>query len=82
MILTGGSSRLPMIERVAERVFGLPARRSTEPEWLTESLRGPEFSTAVGLLLFALNAPDRSNPKSDSRKGDGLLNQVVRWFGA
>ncbi len=82
VILTGGTSRLPMIERVAERVFGLPARRSSEPDWLTESLRGPEFSTAVGLLLFALNAPDRGDPRGASRKGDGLLNQLARWFGA
>jgi hypothetical protein len=36
----------------------------------------------VGLLLFALNAPDRGDPKGGSRKGDGLLNQLARWFGA
>jgi cell division protein FtsA len=81
IILTGGTSRLPAIERVAERVFGLPARRAAEPAWLTESLRGPEFSAAVGLLFFALNAPGRNDPKKASGKGDGLLNQLTRWFG-
>ena len=49
--------------------------------WLTESLRGPEYSTAVGLLLFALNAPQRENPKSTAHGGDGLLSQIARWFG-
>lgn len=81
VILTGGTSRLPGIDRVAERVLGLPARRPTDPAWLTESLRGPEYSTAVGLLLFALNAPERENAKT-ARKGDGLLNHLTRWLGA
>ena len=81
VILTGGTSRLPLIERVAERVLGLPARRPAEPEWLTESLRGPEYSTTVGLLLFALNAPQRENPSATARRGDGLLNQMARWLG-
>jgi hypothetical protein len=67
---------------VAERVLGLPARRPAEPAWLTESLRGPEYSTAVGLLLFALNAPERENAKTAARKGDGLLNHLTRWLGA
>ena len=82
VILTGGTSRLPAIERVAERVLGLPARRPAEPAWLTESLRGPEYSTAVGLLLFALNAPPRENSKSAAQGGDGLIGQMARWFGA
>jgi cell division protein FtsA len=82
VILTGGTSRLPAIERVAERVLGLPTRRSVEPAWLTESLRGPEYSAAVGLLLFALNAPQRENPKSAAQSGDGLMNQMKRWLGA
>ncbi|HTB62469.1 MAG TPA: cell division FtsA domain-containing protein, partial [Opitutales bacterium] len=82
VILTGGTSRLPMIERVAERILGLPARRPVEPAWLTESLRGPEYSTAVGLLLFALNAPKRENQKSPARGGDGIMSQMARWLGA
>jgi len=81
VILTGGTSRLPAIERVAERVLGLPARRAAEPAWLTESLRGPEYSTAVGLLLFAMNAPERENSKSTARRGDGLMGHLTRWLG-
>lgn len=81
VILTGGTSRLPGIERTAERVLGLPARRALEPAWLTESLRGPEYSTAVGLLLFALNAPDR-DPKSNARKNDGIFGHLTRWLGS
>ncbi len=82
VVLTGGTSRLALIERVAERVLGLPARRPADPEWLTESLRGPEFSTAVGLLLFALNAPKRDNPTAATRGGSGLLSNMVRWLGS
>ncbi len=82
VILTGGTSRLPGIERTAERVLGLPARRALEPAWLTESLRGPEYSTAVGLLLFALNAPDRGDSKSGARKNDGIFGHLTRWLGS
>jgi cell division protein FtsA len=81
VILTGGASRLPGLEKVAERVLGLPARRAAEPSWLTESLRGPEYSTAVGLLLFALNAPEREGAKAGARKEGGIFGQLARIFG-
>ncbi len=81
VILTGGTSRLPGIEELAQRVLGLPVRRAAEAPWLTESLRGPEFSTAVGLLLFALNAPEHESAKGAGAKPGGILGRLANLVG-
>jgi cell division protein FtsA len=81
VILTGGTSRLPGLDKTVERVLGLPARRATEPAWLTDTLRGPEYSTAVGLLLYALSSPDRVGVQKSSGKSGGVLAQIARIFG-
>jgi cell division protein FtsA len=77
VVLTGGTSRLPGIEAVAQRVLGLPVRRAAEPAWLTESVRGPEFSTVVGLLLFALSAPETASVP----RAEGIFNRLAQLVG-
>ena len=56
MVLTGGSSALPGIRHLANRVLGLPVRIA-QPENLigmTDQVQGPAFSTSVGLLQWAV----------------------------
>jgi cell division protein FtsA len=79
VILTGGTSRLAGIDAVAQRVLGLSVRRAAEPDWLTESLRGPEFSTAVGLLFFALSA--ENNVALSARRPSGLIGRLASLVG-
>jgi cell division protein FtsA len=55
MVLTGGSSALPGIRKVASQVLGLPVRVA-QPENLlgmADRLYSPAFSTSVGLLRWA-----------------------------
>jgi cell division protein FtsA len=56
MVLTGGSSALPGIRNLANRVLGLPVRIA-QPENLIgmiDKVQGPAFSTSVGLLHWAV----------------------------
>ncbi|MEW5938479.1 MAG: cell division protein FtsA [Chloroflexota bacterium] len=56
IVLTGGSSVLPGIKRVASEVLGLPAR-AAQPEnlvGLVDKLNSPAYSTSVGLLHWAV----------------------------
>ena len=56
MVLTGGSSLLPGIRILANRVLGLPVRiaRPENMVGLIDKLLSPAFSTSVGLLRWAL----------------------------
>lgn len=50
VVLTGGTSALPGIEDAAARVFEVPARIGSPRVDVTEKLRHPAYSTALGLL--------------------------------
>jgi cell division protein FtsA len=55
MVLTGGTSALPGIKRVASRVLGMSVR-TAQPENITgliDKLGSPAYSTGVGLLRWA-----------------------------
>lgn len=55
MVLTGGTSALPGIKKVAAETLGMPVR-TAKPEnliGLVEKLNSPAFSTSVGLLRWA-----------------------------
>jgi cell division protein FtsA len=55
MVLTGGTSALPGIKRIASEVLGMPVR-TAQPENLTglvDKLDSPAYSTSVGLLHWA-----------------------------
>src|SRR5512147_1298891 len=57
MVLTGGTSALPGIKRVAAEVLGMPVR-TAQPEnllGLVDRLNSPAYSTSVGLLRWAVS---------------------------
>ena len=56
MVLTGGTSALPGIRRVASQVLGMPVRTG-QPEklmGLVDRLNSPAYATSVGLLQWAM----------------------------
>ena len=80
MVLTGGTSALPGIRRVAMEVLGMPVR-TAQPEnlvGLTDRLNSPAFSTSVGLLRWALtmheHEPGRRARRGRRLKGDANMN--------
>jgi cell division protein FtsA len=65
VVLTGGTSRLEGIDEAARRSLGLEARQSEGPQDVSPELRVPEYSTALGLLHYALTGQedDQQNAK-------------------
>ena len=66
MVLTGGSSALPGIRRVASEVLGMPVR-TAQPENLTglvDRLNSPAYSTGVGLLRWVFSGSTDVAPTS------------------
>jgi cell division protein FtsA len=56
MVLTGGTSALPGIRRIASQVLGMPVRTG-QPEklmGLVDRLNSPAYATSVGLLQWAM----------------------------
>lgn len=60
VVLTGGTSALPGINRVASEVLGMPVRtaRPENLKGLVEKLNSPAYSTSVGLLQWAVAMHD------------------------
>lgn len=78
VVLTGGSSLLNGIEESARRCLGLEARVSEGPRGVAAELCHPGYSTALGLLHYALTGqedkPQRSKSGGILRRLSGLLN--------
>jgi cell division protein FtsA len=86
MVLTGGSSLLPGIRTLANRVLGLPVRiaRPENMVGLIDKLLTPAYSTSVGLLRWALLMNEVSPQILTLRptpSGEGLTWEKVRnWL--
>ncbi|MEN8660932.1 MAG: cell division protein FtsA [Lentimonas sp.] len=78
VILTGGGSRLAGVDEAARRSLGLEASVSEGLADVAEELRQPEYSTALGLLHYAVTGQDAVHElekyTSFFRKISGLLN--------
>jgi cell division protein FtsA len=89
MVLTGGTSALPGIKRVASEVLGMPVR-TAQPEnlvGLVDRLNSPAYATSVGLLHWALTMQEHdissSKPQRNRRtKGDNnkSMDNVKEWI--
>ncbi len=85
MVLTGGTSALPSIKRIASEVLGLPVR-TAEPEnlvGLVDRLNSPAYSTSVGLLRWAMTMHAHEiSPGQQRQKGEKRMDFsfVKNWF--
>ena len=88
MVLTGGTSALPGISRVASEVLGMPVRTG-QPQnlkGLVDKLNSPMYSTSFGLLQWAVSMHDhqvafsgggkRRKPRGDKSSG---FDSVKGW---
>jgi len=85
MVLTGGTSALPGIKRIASEVLGMPVRTG-QPEnlmGLVDRLNSPAYSTSVGLLRWALSMHDNdlSIGRERRTKGEKNMNLMKRIIG-
>ncbi|MFH1184644.1 MAG: cell division protein FtsA [Chloroflexota bacterium] len=89
MVLTGGTSALPGIRRLASQVLGMPVRTG-QPEKLTglvDRLNSPAYATSVGLLQWALTMHEQVVIPGKARrtrrgKGEPAVNvwNVKDWL--
>jgi cell division protein FtsA len=78
IILSGGSSRLTGLIELAGRRLMLPAKQAAALPWVSDAtLKGPEYTTVMGLLYSALTLPVRTqqNPGRTT-----LLNKLSKLF--
>jgi cell division protein FtsA len=85
MVLTGGTSSLPGIRRVASEVLNLPVR-TAQPEQLVglvDRLNSPAYSTSVGLLRWAMTM--HAHEITSGQRGLGRekrmdFSTLKKWF--
>ena len=83
VVLTGGSVILPGFPELAERVFGMPARRGAPRELggLTEVIASPIFATGVGLVQYG-HAHGMQESRGRGRSPsffDGVKERMKEW---
>ncbi len=83
-VITGGGAMLPGTVELAERIWGVPVKLGV-PKYLgglTESVRSPIYSTAVGLTLYGHRFHEDSlfRKRKEGTLWDGVLNSFNRLF--
>lgn len=75
IVLTGGGARLPQVDRLAEKVFGLPCRIGLphNVSGLGMVTEAPEYATTVGLIRYAFKSLDR-------RASGSVIDQLKRLW--
>jgi cell division protein FtsA len=85
LVITGGSSLLPGISEVAEKVLNLPSRLGM-PHYkgeLADMINNPSYSTVIGLLNYANDRYSMGLSFKLSRKKTGLKNifkKMINWL--
>lgn len=86
VVLTGGSSQVDGLDRLAGTVLGMPVRIGTPGSLggLIDSISGPSFATSVGLLMWGLRGIDRvhEEPTPETFWSDAYarIRQMLRRF--
>jgi cell division protein FtsA len=80
VVITGGGAHLTGIETTAAEIFGLPVRIGVPSSiaGLTDSVKQPEYATAVGLVLFGPRG--EASPHLNGRSGSGTFAKLWTWF--
>lgn len=86
VVITGGSSQLDEVSKIAQRTFGVPSRIGI-PSGLVgmvEEISGPEFSVCQGLVKYAMSEgvePGGSTKGFSSVKSTagGIFGKITGW---
>lgn len=82
VILTGGGSKLPGIEKLAKEVFKLPVEVG-KPHLLggmTEKVYDPRMSVSVGLALYAFEEGAYQNNNAPAGQGMKKIRKIIKTF--
>lgn len=85
IVITGGSSLLPGISKVAEQVLNLPSRLG-RPHYegeLADMINDPSYSEAIGLLSFATEKYSIGSLFQSTKRKTGAKNiftKIISWL--
>src|SRR5439155_22642047 len=73
VLMCGGGARIPGIQKLAERIFQLPASlgKAHSISGLKSALDQPEFATAIGLVKFG-------SFQQKKKSGGGSFSQTIQ----
>jgi cell division protein FtsA len=83
VVLTGGASQLPGMREMAQLILDKQVRlgRPAGVDGLPDSLSGPGFATALGLLSYAgLPETVPAAPSPDAPQGAGMFSRMAFWL--
>ena len=82
IVLTGGTSKIEGAIELAEEIFHMPVSlgKPKNVAGLSDIVRNPIYSTAVGLLHYGANQQTRGTANKPKKKSYGLINQFKKWF--
>ncbi len=84
IVLTGGSSQIPGLDRLAPKILGQSIRigRPLRVQGLPQAATGSAFASAVGLSLFASHPQDEwwDFEVPADRNAHRSFKRAVRWF--
>lgn len=90
VVITGGSSQIQGIKEICSFIFSKHSRtaKPVEIQGMPESAKGPAFSTAIGMLLYAAKQRDRQETKTkfnpidlvSGSKSSGKGFWLFEWF--
>ena len=84
IVLTGGTSKMEGVVELAEEIFHMPVRigAPSRVKGLTEIVRNPIYSTAVGLLEYGAVHSRQSNARSRlaQSNGPGMFTKMKDWI--
>ena len=82
IVLTGGTSKMEGVVELAEEIFHMPVSIG-KPKGITglsDIVKNPIYSTAVGLLMFAAEQQMDSLSMRTYENRKGVVNRVKNWF--
>ena len=82
IVLTGGASKIEGISQLGEEIFQIPVRVG-QPSGLiglTDILKNPIYSTAVGLVLYGQKESEEDYLDFAFTRNKGLVNQAFKWI--
>lgn len=85
IVLTGGASLLSGVVELAEDIFNLPARIGVPQEMggLSERIKNPRYSTAIGLLKYAQEQeghPQHYAIQRNRQQDEGVIQKIMQFF--
>jgi cell division protein FtsA len=80
VVITGGGAHLRHIDTTAAEFFGLPVRIGLPATvaGLTDTVKQPEYATAVGLVLFGPRG--EGSPQRRAGTASGAVSKFTSWF--